>query len=219
MGATKIVMGNLLIYLENNEAWISLILSFLSIIITTILTVIIISQTSKLANKQSEQEKIINEQQKELQKRQIRLDSFEYKCDIYHALYKVFQLTEEFESFFEKIDLEKKSMDKLYQVFNICKQQVGIDVSEIMWLFKQSEFILPDKIFQSIYDIAIHFNEMTGDIAKFNLYPSILLESEIEQEKKNLLDDILYRSKLINEHRLSINSIMRKELDISNLEM
>ena len=81
-----------------NEVSINTILDFLSLVITAVLTGIIIWQTSKLAKQQSVQEEEISQQQAELQKRQIKLDTFEYKNRIYHALYKVFQLTGEIQS-------------------------------------------------------------------------------------------------------------------------
>lgn len=69
-----------------NEVSINTILDFLSLVITAVLTTIIIWQTAKLAKHQSVQEEEISQQQAELQKRQVKLDTFEYKNRIYHAL-------------------------------------------------------------------------------------------------------------------------------------
>ena len=201
-----------------NEVSINTILDFLSLVITAVLTGIIIWQTSKLAKQQSVQEEEISQQQAELQKRQIKLDTFEYKNRIYHALYKVFQLTGEVQSIYKKINLKDKSMDQLYQIFDSYLKTIKIDVPETLWVFKQAEYILPDNIYSSVYDIAGNLNELTGNIGKFNLYPKILAEHEIEEYKKELLEDIQIRSNQINKHVLFINSIMKKELSISNLE-
>ena len=147
----------------------------------------------------------------------MKIDTFDYKNNIYQALYKVFQMTGEIEYTFSKICLQKKQMEQLYQLFDILRSQLKIDVSETLWLFRQAEYILPANIYASVYDIAGNFNELSGDIGKFNLYPTILTPDELVEEKRKLLDDILARAKQINSHILFINSIMPHELDISSL--
>ena len=90
--------GALISWIVNNEILLNLTISLLSFVVTSILTIVIIVQTSKLAKKQKEQEIIINKQQQDWQKRQMRIDTFDYKNNIYRALYKVFQLTAKFAS-------------------------------------------------------------------------------------------------------------------------
>lgn len=205
-------------WILENEVLLNLAISFLAFIVTSIMTVIIITQTSKLSKKQNEQERLISKRQEDLQKRQIKIDTFEYKNSIYRILYKVFQMTGEIEDIFSKISLQEKQMEQLYQLFDILRSQLKIDVSETLWLFKQAEYILPANIYSSIYDIAGNFNELTGDIRKFDLFSKILTPDEITKEKQKLLDDIYARAKQINSHVLFINSVMPHELDISSIE-
>lgn len=205
-------------WIEKHQIFLDIAISFLSFVVTTILTVVIIRQTSRLAKKQSEQELLINKQQEELQKRQIRIDTFDYKNSIYHALYKVFQMTGEIEVIFSKISLKEKTAEQLYQMFSILRDQLKIDVSETMWLFKQAEYILPPNIYDSVRAISKNFDELTGDVGKFELYPKILTEDELETEKQKLLEDISDRAKQINDHVYFITSVMPQELDISSLE-
>ena len=205
-------------WLSTNENWLSLIVAFLSLIITSVLTIAIIVQTSKLAKKQAKQELVITKQQENLQKHQIKIDTFEYKNRIYHAVYRVFQMTGEIETIYQKIDLSSKSMIQLNQLFETYREQLRIDTSETLWLFKQSEYVLSSHIFSTIEDIATNFDELTGDIAKFKLFATILTEEEIEIEKNNLLSDILLRSKRINSYVMYINAIMPEELNISRLD-
>ena len=193
-------------------------ISFLSFIATTILTVVIIAQTSRLAKKQSEQDLLINHQQEEWQRRQIRLDTFDHKLKIYHALYKVFQLAFEIEVISSEIKLREKTPKQLHALFSLYQEQLDIDVSETMWLFKQAEFILPSNISEVVCQIAEHFNELTGDIGKLNIFQTLLLPEEIEPEKQNLLDDISHRIREITRHYSFISVIMGAELDISTLE-
>lgn len=201
-----------------NEAIFNIAIALLSLLVTSILTVIIIVQTAKLAKKQNEQEKLINKQQEDLQKRQIRIDTFDYKNNIYHALYKVFQMTGEIEDIISKISLKEKTAEQLYQMFDILRELLKIDVSETMWLFKQAEYILPSNIYDSVRVISKNFDELTGDVGKFSLYPKILTTDELETEKQKLLEDIRDRVKQINDRVCFITSVMPKELDISSLE-
>ena len=210
--------GALISWIVNNEILLNLTISLLSFVVTSILTIVIIVQTSKLAKKQKEQEIIINKQQQDWQKRQMRIDTFDYKNNIYRALYKVFQLTGEIEDIFSKISLHEKQMDHLHQLFDILRSQLKMDVSETLWLFKQAEYILPEYIYASVRDIAKDFDELTGDIGKLKCYPTILTPEEVDAEKRKLLDDILYRAEQINRHVLFITTIMPQELDISALE-
>ena len=211
-------LGALIAWIVNNEILLNLAILFLSFVVTSILTIVIIAQTSKLAKKQNEQEIKINEQQQDWQKRQMRIDTFDYKNNIYRALCKVFQLTGEIADIFPKIRLYEKEMDQLCQLFDILLSQLKIDVSETLWLFKQAEYILPENIYASVRDIAKDFDELTGDIGKFKFYPTILTPEEVDAEKRKLLDDILYRAEQINRHVLFITTIMPQELDISALE-
>ena len=211
-------MNDFLNWIIENEVLLNTILAFLSFIITSVLTFVIIYQTSKLSKQQSKQEMEISKQQAELQKRQIRLDTFDYKNNIYHALHKVFQMTGEIHDMFEKIELDKKPMDKLYLLFDSYREQLRIDVSDTMWLFKQAEYILPSNIYESVYDISKSFNELTGDISKFKLFALILTNEEIETEKKKLLQDIKMRCDQINSHVLFIDTIMPTELFIRNID-
>lgn len=211
-------LGALIAWIVNNEILLNLAISFLSFVVTSILTIVIIAQTSKLAKKQNEQEIKINEQQQDWQKRQMRIDTFDYKNNIYRALCKVFQLTGEIADIFPKIRLYEKEMDQLCQLFDILLSQLKIDVSETLWLFKQAEYILPENIYASVRDIAKDFDELTGDIGKFKFYPTILTPEEVVTEKNKLLDDIQYRAEQINRHVLFITTIMPHELDISALE-
>lgn len=203
-------------WIEENEVFLDLSISMLSFVVTSVLTIVIIMQTSKLAKKQSKQDLLINKQQEDLQKRQMRIDTFDYKNTIYHALYKVFQMTAEIEDIFSHVNLGQKDMAQLYMMFEIIREQLKIDVSETMWLFKQAEYILPENIYLSVSAISRDFNELTGDIGKLKLFPAILNEDELSEEKENLLDDILFRAQQINKHVLFIESIMPIELDITN---
>lgn len=211
-------LGALISWIVSNEILLNLTISFLSFVVTSILTIVIIAQTSKLAKKQNEQEIKINEQQQDWQKRQMRIDTFDYKNNIYRALCKVFQLTGEIVDIFPKIRIYEKEMDQLCQLFDILLSQLKIDVSETLWLFKQAEYILPENIYASVRDIAKDFDELTGDIGKFKFYPTILTPEEVDAEKNKLLDDIQYRAEQINRHVLFITTIMPHELDISALE-
>ena len=202
----------------DNEAIFNIAIALLSLLVTSILTVIIIVQTARLAKKQNEQEKLINKQQEDLQKRQIRIDTFDYKNNIYSALYKVFQMTGEIEDIFSKISLKEKTAEQLHQMFDILREQLKIDVSETIWLFIQAEYILPSNIYDSVRVISKNFDELTGDVGKFGLYPKILTENELETEKQKLLEDIRERAKQINDHVYFITSVMPQELDISSLE-
>ena len=199
------------------EVQLNLVISLLSFIVTSVLTVVIIRQTSRLAKQQSEQERLINKQQADLQKRQMQIDTFEYKNSIYHALYMVFQMTGEIEAIFSKISLQEKTMEQLHQLFEIIREQLKIDVSETIWLFKQAEYILPPNIYPSVRDIANNFNELTGDIGKLKFFPTILTPEEMEEEKHRLLDDIEDRANRINQYVIYIESVMPRELDISSL--
>lgn len=201
-----------------NEDLLNLIIAFLSFLVTSILTILIIQQTSRLAKKQSEQERLINQQQEDLQKRQIKIETFEYKNSIYHAVYKVFQLTNMITVFFSKINLEEKSMEQLSQMFDTMRSHLQIDVAETLWLFRQAEYILPSNIYESVKDIAGNFDELAGDFCKFKLFQTILTPNEIGVTKKLLYDDIMNRTTQINRHVLFITSIMPRELDISSLE-
>lgn len=201
-----------------NEAIINIAIALLSLLVTSLLTVIIIVQTAKLAKKQNEQEKLINKQQEDLQKRQIKIDTFDYKNNIYHALYKVFQMTGEIEGIFSKISLKEKTAEQLHQMFDILREQLKIDVSETIWLFKQAEYILPSNIYDSVRIISKDFDELTGDIGKLGFYPQILTDDELNTEKQKLLEDIREKAKQINDHVYFITSIMPRELDISSLE-
>lgn len=212
------VISNWSSWIVGHEVQLNLAISLLSFIVTSVLTVVIIGQTSKLAKQQSEQEKHINKQQEDLQKRQMRIDTFDYKNNIYHALYRVFQMTGEIEDIFSKIGLRDKTMEQLYQMFEIIREQLKIDVSEMLWLFKQAKYILPSNIYPSVRDIADNFNELTGDIGKLKFFPTILAPDEIEEEKQQLLRDIEDRAKCINQYVIYIESVMPRELDISSLE-
>ena len=148
----------------------------------------------------------------------MRIDTFDYKNNIFHATYKVFQMTGEIEATFSKINPYDKRMDQLYQLFDIMRNVLGIDVNETLWLFKQAEYILPPNIYDSVKEIANDFNELTGDFGKFELYPKILTANEIEVEKERLLGDIMDRARQINKHVAFIDSIMPREIDIRTLE-
>ena len=205
-------------WLLSNEAWLNVILAFLSLIVTSVLTVIIIVQTSKLAKMQARQERELSKQQEELQKRQMKIDTFDYKNNIYRALYKVFQMTGEIELIYNKIDLYSKSMENLYALFKTYKDVLNIDVSETLWLFKQASYILPTNVYDSVHEISIHFNELTGDVGRFQFYPTILTSDEIEPEKRKVLNDILFRCQQINSHLNFIETMMPTILFIQNID-
>lgn len=202
--------------------WLDLIVDFLMLIVTTILTVKIICQTNKLSKKQIEQELMLNSKQEELQKRQIRIETFDYKSDIYHALYKVFKMSATIQyNIYDIIGtkgLSEKTCEQLFGLFNASIEVDKIVPSEVLWLFKQAEYIYPVNIYPSIKAISKDFDELAGNIGKFNLYPKILTENELEEEKHKLIEDIYTKAKNINSHVAFIESIIPYELSISNLE-
>lgn len=225
MDATEsfVWIKNAIEWVETNEIWLNIIISAVSAVFSIILTAIIIRQTSKLANQQSEQELRINQQEEklqlELQRRQALLDTFEHRNTIYRAINKVFQLTTEYRDLFEKIqgDLEKKPCDKLFELFDLYRTTIDINVSETLWLFKQAEYVFAPNIHETIKQISAEFNEMTGSVAKLKVFPKILTPDELEKSKLELLADIYVRSQRINKHIYFIESIMPRELDIHNL--
>lgn len=220
---TLLWIKNAIEWIEANEIWLNIAISAVSTVFSIVLTVIIICQTSRLTKQQSEQELRINRQQEklqfELQRRQALLDTFEHRNAIYRALNKVFQLTIEYRALFEKIQdaLEKKSCDKLFELFDLYRTTIDINVSETLWLFKQAEYVFAPNIHEIIKQIATDFNEMTGSVSKLKVFPNILAPDELEKSKQELLADIYVRSQSINKHIYFIESIMPRELDIHNL--
>ena len=182
----------------------------------------IAKQQAELQKKQIDQELLLNCKQEALQKRQIRIETFDYKSNIYHALYKVFKMSATIQyNIYDIIgikSLSEKTCEQLFGLFNASIEVDKIVPSEVLWLFKQAEYIYPDNIYPSIKAISKDFDELAGNIGKFNLYPKILTENELKEEKKKLLEDIYTRVKNINSHVTFIESIIPHELNISNLE-
>lgn len=197
---------------------LDLLISFFSLLSTTVLTILIIHQTHNLAKQQTELEQHLNKQQLEMQKRQIRLESFSYKIEIYKALHNAFQFTGEVESLYNTIDIYKKNYDQLYPLFSSLLENMNKSTTDTLWLFKQAEFIISPNIYSAIKDISFHFDQLSGSIAKLKLYPLILLEDEMETEKKKVLDCILHHAEKINTYVLYINSVMPHEISINQLE-
>lgn len=208
------VMETIICYLKNNEEWLSLV-------INSVLTLLIIWQTFSLAKRQNKQDLELNIQQerfqKELQKRQLQLDTFEYKNEIYMVITKVGQLTAEYDVYFEKNIVKDKTYKQLYDIFGTYMDVLKIDVSEILAKLRQAEYFFEFYIYDVIYDVAINFNEITGDVGKFKLYPQILTDEEMEHFRNALLEDIETRCKAVNKHMVYLHSIIPQKLQLNNL--
>lgn len=208
------VMETIICYLKNNEEWLSLV-------INSVLTLLIIWQTFSLAKRQNKQDLELNIQQerfqKELQKRQLQLDTFEYKNEIYMVITKVGQLTAEYDVYFEKSIVKDKTYKQLYDIFGTYMDVLKIDVSEILAKLRQAEYFFEFYIYDVIYDVAINFNEITGDVGKFKLYPQILTDEEMEHFRNALLEDIETRCKAVNKHMVYLHSIIPQKLQLNNL--
>ena len=207
------VMETIICYLKNNEEWLSLV-------INSVLTLLIIWQTFSLAKRQNKQDLELNIQQerfqKELQKRQLQLDTFEYKNEIYMVITKVGQLTAEYDVYFEKNIVKDKTYKQLYDIFGTYMDVLKIDVSEILAKLRQAEYFFESYIYDVICDVAINFNEITGDVGKFKLYPQILTDEEMEHFRNALLEDIETRCKAVNKHMVYLHSIIPQKLQLNN---
>lgn len=92
-----------------------------------------------------------------------------------------------------------------------------IDVSEILAKLRQAEYFFESYIYDVICDVAINFNEITGDVGKFKLYPQILTDEEMEHFRNALLEDIETRCKAVNKHMVYLHSIIPQKLQLNNL--
>lgn len=208
------MIEKIICYLQNNEAWLSLV-------INSVLTLLIIWQTFSLAKRQKKQEEDLNSQQerfqKELQKRQLQLDTFGYKNEIYMNITKVGQLVAEYSVYFEKDIVRHKSYEQLRGIFSVYIDVLKIDAPEILAKLRQAEYFFESYIYNAVYDVAVNFDEIMGDVGKFNLYPQILCDEEMEPLRIELLDDMKKRCEIINRHMTYLHSIIPRKLQINNL--
>lgn len=211
------MVEGLLQWLSENEKWLNLLISLLTLIMTSILTIIIIVQTGRLSKKQSKQESLLSKQQEELQKRQLKLDTFDYKNEIYESLYRVFQMTCEIYILCEKIDLNKKTSKQIFDAFNVYFEIFKIDVSKTLWQFKQAEYMFPPNISDVIQDISQNFDLMVGSVRGLEALKLILTDEEMNEYRIETIETVKECSDVIYEYIPFIESIMSKELKIYDL--
>ena len=209
-----LMLEKIVCYLQNNEAWLSLV-------VNSVLTLLIIWQTFSLAKRQKKQEEELNSQQekfqKELQKRQLQLDTFGYKNEIYMTITKVGQLAAEYSVCFENDIVKDKSYEQLQAIFSVYIDVLKIDIPDILAKLRQAEYFFEPYIYDVIYDVAVNFDEITGDVGKFKLYPQLLCDAEMEPQRTELLADMKERCEIINRHMIYLHSIIPKKLQINNL--
>lgn len=205
-------------FLVTNENIINLITNFLGMVFTISLTGIIISQTSKNSRKQLELTKNINQQQSSIQKRQIKVDIYPYKREIYVHLTKVYEFTNTLNDLLERIDLKIKSGKDIFGIYQNLQKQFVPDVFETLWRLRESKYILPSSICNTIDVIRTNFDEIQTLLYSFNLYSEILTTEEFEKIKISNLEKIEASCKSILRKRNQIESQLIEELNISNLE-
>ncbi len=205
-------------FLITNENIITMIINILGIVFTIILTGIIIFQTSKNSRKQLELTKNINQQQNSIQKRQIKLDIYPYKREIYVHITKVYEFTHTLNQLFERIDLKNKSGKDIFGIYQGLQKQFILDVFETLWSLRESKYILPSSISNTIDDIRTNFDEIQSLLYSFNFYDNILTQEEFNEIKISNLEKIEASCKIILSNRNMIESQLIDELNISNLE-
>jgi len=210
-------MEKIISWITENEVWLTVIISFASLIATIVLTVLIIRQTKKLNEKQSKMEETINEQQIILQKRQLSVDTFPYKREIYSYVYSIFEMCEAINTTVKNERLYDYDYDQVNDYFSIIKDQYVPNMRKTIWCLRESEYILPDDISGTVLRIMNEFNEMCFCFQSLKVIKKLATEQELDEIKKQHIDDGLRMCKEILKFVSFIESIMPTELDIATV--
>lgn len=204
-----------------NDKWVTICISFLSLVISSILTYLIIKQTHKLNKQQMQIEENINFKQLEMQKRQICIDSYPYKREIYCYVFAVLELCHQLQELYKTINFHSKDPVQLLEIFKSLQEQYVPDTKKALWSMREAEYVLPKNISLSVIDIRKNYDSMCvhftipASVAKA-LTPSEIKTHMDEIKRDNINKAIVCCNKII-EHTSFIESIMPRELDISEL--
>lgn len=208
-------------WLSENELWLSILISSLSVFFTLLLTVMIIIQTWKLNNKQIEFDLLIHSKQAELQKREIRLNSYPYKREIYSFVFSVLELCEQFEEISRSVDFHSKTPEQLHEILIIFQNQYVPDTRKALWSMREAEYVLPRNISTIVTYIRRDYDSMCSNLMALVSISKMMAQNELEKQFKEVMksniEEALNCCRRINAHKQFIEAIMPEELNISEL--
>lgn len=187
---------------------LSAISSLMGVVLTAILTFIIIRQTNNL-----------NKKQLSLQKRQIRIDTFNYKRDIFLSVIKILEFTKTYSRSVSTKNVKPKKVSNIFDIFELTAKNLFDNHDVVVNSLSEAEYILPKEISSIIIIIGDKFSlicsyfEMYKQHERFNLAEDVLAT-----EKDEIFDNIKLACETINSHASILHMFMIKELDISDLD-
>ncbi len=92
------------------------------------------------------------------------------------------------------------------------------NAKKILESIRESEYILPNNISPTVYEILKSFDDICSKFIVFGTLNKILTEEELAEMKTENIQSILHNFTYINSKVSFIQSIMPKELDISTLD-
>lgn len=207
-------------WLTDNEKWLAICVSGLSLLFSTILTYLIIRQTKNLSRQQVKIEENINLKQIEVQKKQILVEAYPYKREIYCNVSAVLELCHKIKALQKSVSLQSKDPAQLLQVFNVLQKQYVPDSKKALWSMREAEYVLPKNIFPTVLDIRENYDSMCAHFNAPAIITKLLTPQEIEkgvdeEMKLHEIDEAINCCDRIVKHTLFIESIMPSELDIS----
>ncbi len=133
---------------------------------------------------------------------------------------KVLEFSHNLNDLIPKLNIEKKSMGNLYNIYIVLRDNFLGDVKLILDSLREAEYILPNNISYTVLNINRQLDCVCSKFIEFGALKNILTEDELIKETiKQNISIIEEASRYISSKENFITSIMPNELNISNLDL
>lgn len=153
---------------------------------------------------------------KEIAIRQIKVQTYAYKIEYMRMLYELEDKMQALQSVFTLINLDKESFHRSYERYT----KLNIQYLEIMMALKYSKNVFTQESWELLKHVRKEFKVIHDTYAKFNLYASVLSETEQKEREIERKDGLHTIQKTLGDIIYNLNrllEIVEKDTVISDI--